>query len=622
MSYQLKVLQDYPIAYYPLTEIYNKLSRTYQEVLDNYATYQDLLNHYPTYLSILETVVHDVSGCNNHGLYVGEINYSDIFPLVAGGLLGTKITNNLYLTLPITKDYYGATAKGGFAIKGSSDNSFSIELWLYPKIVTTSTITLFADAIENIGIFYEKGNIVFNLGSERLDYTLPNISQSHHIVATYSITEMSLYVNGKFAASKSLINYKFTNESIELTVGPTLSSSDYFIIDAPAVYRYALGSDKILEHFSYSGTTSPLQVSYPQSGTLFEIYDDSVSKQFNFAYPANKPLEIFASDDLIYNTQEKCLEINKTTSVASKSVVVVDAIAIPAGFDLDSSKIEWNGDNGISVRTSTDGTTWQACINGRAIPQFKLGSFSSKRTLYLEITFASSDTSKFIPRLYSLLMCFYKDQVLYSISNPDYIYTIEGSSGFDSKDITLGRVKYPILSRQKLNGLTTAGGSGFKINTAEAIRTVELFLTLSDLTSNSILSSSANGNFVSARYSWENNGTITKSNISAIYVNGVNRTSNTNINSIFTANEIYHVMIVTSGPITGQILFNHLTTGGPSSLYQYISYYPEAFSAPMALSNYNMHIGRSATIADDSSMTLTENSVEFYDNDWIVLQNQ
>ena len=590
MSYQLKVMNDYPIGFWPLDESSG-------------------------------TTAADISGCGNAGTYSGGIS-TGLIPLVSGGANGSLITNTKYITLPVTKDYYGSTADGGFADSNSSDNEFSLEVWLYPKITTAGLTTIFADSTKSIGIFYEKGNIVFKLEAERLDYTLPNISQSHHIVATYSITEMSLYVNGKFAASKPLTNYKFTSPTITLKLGPTGNASDLFIVDAPAVYRYALGLDKTLEHFEYSGTTSPLQVSYPQGGTLFEIYDDSVSKQFNFAYPANKPLEIFASEDLFYNTEEKCLEIKKTASAASKSVVVVDAIAIPAGFDLDSSKIEWNGDNGVSIRTSTDGTTWEACINGRSIPQFKLGSFSSERTLYFEITFASSDTSKFIPRLYSLLMCFYKDQVLYSISNPDYIYTIEGTPGFASKDITLGRVQYPILSRQKLNGLTTAGGAGFKIKTVEPIKTVEFFLTLSDLTSNSILSSTNNGMYGLVEYSWANNGTITKSNISAIYVNGIDKTSQTSISSVFTANELYHVMIVTDFAITGDILFNHASTGGPSSLYQYISYYPAPFLAPMAVSNYNMHIGKAAIVLDDSSMTLTESSVEFYDNDWIVLQNQ
>jgi hypothetical protein len=590
MSYQLKVIQDYPIGFWTLDELSG-------------------------------TSAFDISGCSNNGTYTGGIT-TGLIPLVSGGANGSLITNTKYITLPVTKDYYGSTADGGFADDNSSDNAFSLEVWIYPKITTTGLTTIFADSTKNVGIFYEKGNIVFKLEAERLDYTLPNISQSHHIVATYSVTEMSLYVDGKFAASKPLTNYKFTNETITLKLGPTSNASDSFIVDAPAVYRYALGLDRILEHFEYSGTTSPLQVSYPDGGTLFEIYDDSVSKQFNFAYPANRPLEYFVTEDLTYNTEDKCLEIVKTASAGSKSVVVVDAIAIPSGFDLDSSKIEWSGDNGVSIRTSTDGTTWQACINGRAIPQFRLGSFSSERTLYLEITFTSSDTTKFLPRLYNLLMCFYKDQVLYSPSNPNYIYTIEGTSGFASKDITFGRIKYPILSRQKLNGLTTADGAGFKIDTTESLRTIEFFVTLSDLTANSLIFTGADGNFVSARYSWTNAGTLNKSNISAIYVNGVDKISETNVSSVFTANELYHVVIVTSGPVTGTILFNHIVTGGPSSLYQYIAYYPSAFNSSLALSHYNMHIGRSATVADDSSMTLTENSVDFYDNDWLVLQNK
>lgn len=590
MSYSLKVINDYPIGFWMLDELSG-------------------------------TTASDISGCSNNGTYSGGIS-TGLIPLVSGGANGSLITNTKYITLPVTKDYYGSNADGGFADTNSSDNAFSLEVWLYPKITTTNLTTIFADSTADVGIFYEKGNIVFQLEAERLDYTLPHISQSHHIVATYTPVEMSLYVDGKFAAKKTLTNYKFTNETITLKLGPTNSSSDSFIVDAPAVYRYDLGLDRIQEHYNYSGTTSPLQISYPEGGTLFEIYDDSVSKQFNFAYPANRPWEYFLTEDLIYNGEEKYIEMKKTASTGSKSVVITDAIAIPAGFDLDSSKIEWNGDNGVSVRTSIDGTTWEACTNGRSIPQFKLGSFSTERILYLEITLTSSDTTKFLPRLYSLLMCFYKDQVLYSPSNADYIYTIEDISGATSKDITFGRINYPILSRHNLNGLRTASASGFRVNTIESTQTVEFFLTLSALTANCILFSGADGDFIASKYSWGNTGTIDKTNIAAIYVNGVDKISATNISNVFAVDELYHVVIVTTGPITGPLRFNYLSAGGPSSLYQYLTYYPQAFDSATVLNHYNMHIGRSPAVADDSSITLTENSVEFYNNDWVVLQNK
>jgi hypothetical protein len=590
MSYQLKVIQDYPIGFWPLDELSG-------------------------------TTASDISGCSNNGTYSGGIS-TGVLPLVSGGANGSLINNTKYITLPVTKDYYGSNADGGFADSNSSDNEFSLEVWLYPKITTTGLTTIFADSAASIGIFYEKGNIVFKLEGERLDYTIPHISQSHHVVATYSRTEMALYVDGKFASSKPLVNYKFTEETITLKLGPTSSASDSFIADAPAVYRYALAPEKIQEHYSYNGTTSPLQVSYPEGGTLFEIYDDSVSKQFNFAYPANRPWEYFLTEDLIYNGDEKYLEIKKTASTGSKTVVITDAIAIPAGFVLDSSKIEWNGDNGVSVRASIDESTWETCTNGRSIPQFKLGAFSSERILYLEITLTSSDTTKYLPRLYSLLVCFYKDQVLYSPSNADYIYTIEDISGATSKEITMGRVDYPILSRHKLNGLRTGVASGFRINTIESTRTVEFFLTLSALTGNCLLFSGADGDYVASKYSWGNTGTIDKTNISAIYVNGVDKISATNISNVFTTDELYHVVIVTSGNIVGPFRFNYLSSGGPSCLYQYISYYPDAFDSAKVLAHYNMHTGRAASVADDSSITLTENSVEFYNNDWVVLQSK
>ena len=590
MSYQLKVIQDYPIGFWPLDELSG-------------------------------TTASDISGCSNNGTYSGGIS-TGILPLVSGGANGSLITNTKYITLPVTKDYYGSTADGGFADLNSSDNEFSLEVWLYPKITTSNSTVIFADVSAAIGIFYEKGNIVFQLEGERLDYTLPHISQSHHIVATYSVAEMALYVDGKFASRKPLTNYKFTHETVTLKLGPTNSSSDSFIADAPAVYRYALGPDKIQEHYSYNGTTSPLQVSYPENGTLFEIYDDSVSKQFNFAYPANRPWEYFLTEDLIYNGDEKYLEMKKTASTGSKSVVITDAIAIPAGFVLDSSKIEWNGDNGVSVRASIDESAWETCVNGRSIPQFKLGAFSSERILYLEITLTSSDTTKYLPRLYSLLVCFYKDQVLYSPSNADYIYTIEDISGATSKEITMGRVNYPILSRHKLNGLRTGVASGFRINTIESTRTLEFFLTLSSLTANCLLFSGADGDYVASKYSWGNTGTIDKTNISAIYVNGVDKISATNISNVFTTDELYHVVIVTSGNIVGPFRFNYLSSGGPSCLYQYITYYPDAFDSAKVLAHYDMHTGRAAAVADDSSMTLTENSVEFYNNDWVVLQSK
>jgi len=163
--------------------------------------------------------------------------------------------------------------------------------------------------------------------------------------------------------------------------------------------------------------------------------------------------------------------------------------------------------------------------------------------------------------------------------------------------------------------------SGFRINTPESISTIEAFVKFSAMTANCLISTDSQDGYAESRYSWTNGGTLTKTNISKIYVNGVDKTSQTNVSNVFVEEELYHVVIVLSAAASGPIKFNYLSSGGPSSLYQYISCYPAAFDATNALFHYNMHIGKASYIADDSSMSVTESGVTFYNNDWIVLQS-
>ncbi len=585
MSYQLKVIKDYPIGFWPLDEISG-------------------------------TSAQDISGCGNNGTYSGGIT-TGLIPLVSGGNNGSLITKTKYISLPITKDYYGSNADGGFADYNSSDNDFSLEIWIYPKINSSALTPIFADTVANTGIFYQSGNIVFILEGTRLDYTLPNIEQSHHIIATYTKSQMSLYIDGLFVGKKELDGFKFSSESVELKIGPTSNTSDSFIVDAPAVYRYAIDQNKANQHYTYSGVTLPLHVAYPEGGVAFDIFDDGSNRQFTFTYPGNRPWEYFLTEDLDYNLEEKYLSIKKTDVAASKSVVIYDAIAIPAGFDLDASKIEWKGDNGVSIRSSIDEANWSYCINGMSIPQFSLNnnSFSSERILYLEITLDSSDSSKYNPKLYSLILCFYNDQTFYSLNSSDRIVPISSAT---TKEIALGNRSMPALSRHKLNGLKTGNGSGFAIETQDQVSSIEMFVTLDSISSNTLVSTDLVGDFVASSYSWNSGGTIAKTNISAIYVNGINKISETSISQVFLEKELYHVVVVFAQPAT----MPKFNISGPVALYQYILYYQNQLSASNSQAHYNMHIGRPSAVADDSLITLTENSVNFYNNDWVVLQNK
>ena len=166
MSYRLKVLKDYPIGFWPLDELYTSLYSV--------STYNDSTTLYnePSYYnssSVYTSAAADYSGCGNNGTYNGEFLLNDyLLPLVSGGGYGTNITSTGSIQLPLLYDYNGIAITGGLATKYTSDNDFSLEVWIYPKFTTTSSSPIFADATNSIGIYWENGNIVFKVGAQRV----------------------------------------------------------------------------------------------------------------------------------------------------------------------------------------------------------------------------------------------------------------------------------------------------------------------------------------------------------------------------------------------------------------------------------------------------------------------
>ena len=209
MSYQLKVIKDYPIGFWPLDESSGSTAS-------------------------------DISGCGNNATYVGS-PASNILPLVSGGASGTKITNTAYITVPVTKDYYGATVGAGFATSYTSDNDFTMEVFINASIESSSAVRLFGDTANNIGLFWDKGHIVFKVSAT--EYVISPLNYSKkvlHLVGKYTGESIELYIDGVSVAFKSVSGYKFANTALSLQIGPTTVSGDEFTVDAPAIYRYGL----------------------------------------------------------------------------------------------------------------------------------------------------------------------------------------------------------------------------------------------------------------------------------------------------------------------------------------------------------------------------------------------
>jgi hypothetical protein len=623
MSYRSTILSDYPIAYYPLDDLTTVDIANYTSLESEYATYQDILDDpaISSYANIFGDLAYDHSGCENDSFYAGDPE-TDIVPIVVGNSRATKITSANSIEYVVTKDYTATTTTSQFGTLTSSDNDFTLEAWIYPQFTTTNETTILADSTEDVGLFYDKGNITFKINAEVLSHTLSNIDKVHHIVATYSPTLMCIYIDGQLVSTRTLNRFVFTNTTLSLTTGPTLDSDDYFLINSVGIYRYALSGSQVQNHYLEASEISPIQVVDPDSGELFDLYDNNISTQFIYSYPGNKTWDYFITDDLSYNDSEQSLSIKKATG--SKTVVLTDYISLPYAAVLDSSKIEWSGTEGITVEVSVDGSTYQECENGQVIPQFTLASFNGNKQVYLKITLSTTDSSKYLPKIFDLQIKFYNNQIAYASNSASYISTLEGVSGVTVYDVTLGNSKFPILSRNSKNGIRTVQDSGFYINTTSSVRTLEFFYTPYLLTDSGLVSTISTGGYSASNYSWRNTGTISKSNISAIYVNGVNKTSQTNVANVFKLGQLHHIVIVFTSAVSGQLKFDYSLYGSVPGLFQNLAIYPSAFTSTNVTTHYNLYTSNSVTTVLDNttaSMTVTENSVDYYDNDWIVIQN-
>lgn len=586
MSYKYRVLKDNPIGYWPLDESSGP-----------YAS--------------------DLSGGSNDATYY-NVNFQNILPLVSGAGVGTTINTTSRIELDISKNYVGQSSNGSFADKYSSDNDFTLEVWI--KQNSLSSAPIFADISNNIGLFWDNGNITFKLDSESLTYTVPYTKQAMHIVARYFGDYITLHVNGFLAMSKDLNNFQFSNNSLALQIGPAQSGS--FIVDSPAIYRYALSEVQIRNHYASASHIPPVQIVYPDSGHLFSLTDKNLFKSFSFTLPYKRSLATYSGiDGINYDPAGNFLNIARTESAGTAECVIEDYFNFPNLAGFISSKVEWHGDNGITVEVKTDSTNYIQCENGQTIPQFIMGdgTFSNEGRIYYRITIQSSDTSKYNPKLEYLGFYFFSDKEVVSDNSGDYISTQEPTGlSVDTWDYDLGTDNYRILSRHPENGLK-AGEAGFCVNTKMDVSTIEFFFTPVSLNACTL---------ISGVLSWNQAGAVTKNNISKIYINGIDKTTQTTVSNLFQSGELHHVIIVLNQAITEQIWFNItnssgvFSNSGPRNLYKYIAIYPEAFSLSAALSHFNMYIDRDSYLVDDSAISVTEIEYEYHDNDWRVVKSK
>ena len=580
MSYQLKVIKDYPIGFWPLDESSG-------------------------------TTATDISGCGNNATYVGS-PASNILPLVSGGLSGTRITTTAYITLPVTKDYYGAVVGAGFATAYTSDNDFTMEIFINASIESSSVVRLFGDTANNIGLFWDNGHIVFKVSDT--EYVISPLTYSKkmlYLAGKYTGESIELYIDGVSVASKTVSGYKFANTTLGLQIGPTTTSGDEFTVDAPAVYRYGLSDKTIIRHYVNANVTSPaIQVVYPDEGVLYTGSDANLKPSFDYSYPVNRPWTSWLDDNTYYDLFNKEIGFYETDTVQEKTFIIEDFITIPSELSLITSKVEWRNDLGITVESSIDGTTYVSCVNGQPIPQYTKDSFDPSRQLYIKITMSTSDASKYLPTLSFFCIAFYSNKDLYADNFGDKITS--------PTEYYLGSLNYPILSRNYTNGIRAKNAAGFNLNTLSSIKSIEMFFTPLTLAANTLFYASDPS---ATRLAWNGSGVVSKANIDKIYVNNIDVTNQTNISAYLVPEEPHHIVIVFTDPVTGALQLNYETSGGPSNLYKNIATYENELTSGMVETHYELYTGRAVSSVTEPAIDLTDSDIIAYNNDWIVLQS-
>ena len=577
MSYQLKVIQDNPVGFWPLDESSG-------------------------------TIASDRSGCGNNGSYVGSM-ISNIMPLIPGGQSGTKITNSSYITLPILNNYYGATTTAGMATKYTSDNDFTLEAWISPSIYSSTITPILADITNSIGLFWENGDIVFKVNTEEVRCPVTYSKKTIHLVGIYTTNSILIYIDGALAVSKSISGFKFTNTNFSLNIGPTSISSDSFIVDAPAIYRYALSSTSVLKHhLDGNASILPIHIVFPDQGVLFSGTDAYIKSQFEYTYPIKKQWEDIVDDNTYYDPINKYVSFYPSTG--PKTFIYEDFFLLPSQIGITTSKVEWRNDLGISVESSSDGTNYVQCVNGEPLPQYKVGSFASSGNVYFRITMTTTDSSKFLPRLSFFAITFFADKRLYADNYGDSISS--------TANYNLGALNYPVLSRNYMGGIRPETGTGFDINTQSPIKSIEMIYTpIETGVANTLLHVPDSP---ISELSWTSSGIITKTNINKIYINNVDISSQSNISSYLVAGQPHHIVIVFTDPVSTKIKVNYKTSGGRNNLYKNIALYQKELTQTISSEHYNLYIGRpSATISGDT-VTLTDPGLSYYNNDWVVIQ--
>jgi len=586
MSYKYTVLKDNPLSFFLLDEVRSGSAGVYSNLTTLFSTYADLRDNGISYAAVSGLPIKDYSGNAMEG-YAIDASYMEVLPIVGAGVRGTEINDSVDLSLKAL----------GIATSKSPDNPFALEIWFSPDVSDSEEYLILGDAVNNIGLFYKNENVIFKCSESEKVWHKVTKNSVMHIVGIFSKDKISLYVNGLLVSEKFVEpGFKFTNESLSLKIGPA-NTGKRFLVDSAAVYNYEIEDAKILSHYAVGyKETKYSQIVYSKNGILFSLNSVSLRPAVSYRYPGIKSLDAMASGDAYYNTAYKRLEFAKTSLPEEKTFIFEERLYVPSPENIVSSRISYGQDvDNIIVEVKVPGQDWEVCKNNSPLPYYNKNENLIGPILDIRVTMTTLDSSFDLPYFDKLEIDLYSDKDFYSDNGGGKVYS--------DYDYSLGYYNYPVRMQNKYNGLSMTSGHGFSVDLPVQPRTIEMFFTPRE--GKNVLFSST-----SASFSWTNAGAITKSGISAIYVNGINRTSSTNVSDFFLSGVSHHIIIVLSAAATG-IKLNQNQGGseyGGSNTYSNLAFYEAQFTAQEAINNYKLYCSENSFTVQDPGITFSESA--------------
>jgi len=586
MSYKYTVLKDNPLSFFLLDEVRSGEVGVYSNLTTLYATYQDLKDNGISYAAISGLPIIDYSGNGMEG-YALNTSDMEVLPIIGAGVRGTEINENTVIQLKAL----------GVATNKKPDSPFSFEIWFSPSPDDMEEYLILGDAANQIGLFYLNENIIFKCSSEEeVNYKVPK-TKAMHVVGVFSKNKISIYVNGILCSEKFIQKgFKFTNESMNLNIGPS-NAGMKFIVDSAAIYDYELDESVVARHYKAGyKETKYSQIVYSHEGVLFSLNSFSVRPDVSYRYPGTRALEDLVSGDAYYNASLNRIEFPVTVLPETKSFSFEDRLYVANPENIVSSRLKYGQDvENILVEVSIPGQPWLACKNNSPIPYFNKNQSSGSPILDIRVTMATLDSAFDLPYFEGLDIDLYSDKDSYSDNSGGRIYS--------DYDYSLGHYNYPVRMQNKYNGLSMYDRHGFSVDLSISPKTIEFFFTPKG-TSNVLFSSS------SSEISWSESGAVSMSGIQALYVNGVERSLETNISTFLLEGVSHHIIIVLESSAQN-IKFNQNQSGsehGYSSTYNNMAFYEKSFTQEDANRNYRLYCSDNSFLVNDPGMSISESS--------------